>query len=219
MVCGTGRKLFKHIVAGPETFVLVSPITPRCLGITFFCTLYYYQVLIVIWQCIHLCRIETRHFSSQYWQAGNYEQLSNPFSSLTVKYTDHIKLSQQLKSSLQHVNTIPQGIQKIMQYFFMSGILKISSNSEAYDTWMKVHLHKESTWTNIQYEILWHGGSTATESQSCQYVNCDPFSTVIIVCLPLFKLCVGWWHVHDLWSSPKRYNCRDSCVWLQDTSA
>ena len=55
------------------------------------------------------------------------KQLPNSFSSLTVKYTDHIKLSQQLKSSLQHLNTIPQGIQKIIQYFLMSGILIIST--------------------------------------------------------------------------------------------
>jgi len=48
-VCGMARKLFQHTVARPEIFVLVPPITPRCLGITFFCTLYYNQVLIVIW--------------------------------------------------------------------------------------------------------------------------------------------------------------------------
>jgi hypothetical protein len=51
-----------------------------------------------------------------------------------VKYTDHIKLSQHLKSSLQHINTIPQGIQKITLYFFISGILITFYNLEAHDT-------------------------------------------------------------------------------------
>jgi hypothetical protein len=57
----------------------------------------------------------------------------NPFSSPTVKYADLIKLSQQMNSSLQHVNTIPQDIQKIIQYFFMSGILIILYTPDAYD--------------------------------------------------------------------------------------
>jgi len=103
-----GKEALPTYSCWTRNICLVPSITPRCLGITFFCTLYYNQVLRVIWQCIHLCRIKTWHFSSRYLQASDYEHLSNPFSSLTVKCTDLTKLSQQLKSSLQHVNTIPQ---------------------------------------------------------------------------------------------------------------
>jgi hypothetical protein len=81
---------------------------------------------------------------------------------------------------------------------------------------LRISVHVVFIWTHILYEVLWPHGLAVNKPHSCQlcYASFHLWSFQQQLKFPLAtpEQCAGWCGTCDLWSSPKRNNCKDSCM-------